>query len=243
MHIVKLDAIGSTNSYLKSLSTEKGAKDMTVVVTDTQTDGRGQRGAVWETEPGKNLTFSLLKYFSGLGVDEHAKLNCLVALAIFRVLQEWGIPNVRLKWPNDIMSGNQKICGILVENMLRGNEIASSIIGIGLNVNQANFRNLPKATSIYLALGKPLDLEWALRTLVMGLRANLETISQQSWLDVRKSYEEVLYKKDTVSIFSCKDNVPFNGIIKGITKNGELKVLLEDDTIQHYAVKQIRLHA
>lgn len=243
MHIVKLDAIGSTSNHLKSLCTKEHLPDGTVVVTNNQHSGRGQRGAAWISEPGKNLTFSLLKRFSGLGVDEHAKLNCLVALAMYAVLSKWKVPELKLKWPNDIMSGKDKICGILVENTVKGDEIVRSIIGVGLNVNQTNFKNLPRASSIKLATGTSLDLDLALVELVEQLQQYLESMDKHNWKNVQLRYEAVLYRKDMVSVFSCDNNPPFNGMIQGITKDGQLEVLLDNDKTLRFSSKEVKLHS
>ncbi|MBT8321842.1 MAG: biotin--[acetyl-CoA-carboxylase] ligase, partial [Eudoraea sp.] len=120
MHLIKLGATDSTNAYLKELLASKDAPDGTVVQAECQQKGRGQMGREWHSEPGKNLTFSLLKKFSNFPVTKQFLLNIISSLAVVEVLNTYDVPELKVKWPNDIMSGNQKICGILVENVVKG---------------------------------------------------------------------------------------------------------------------------
>ena len=139
MSIIKLSATDSTNSYLKELSLEQTLDDFTVVSTELQLKGRGQMGSKWVSDKGKNLTISILKKLENFDVQNQFNLNCIVSLAIYDVLLEIKAPNLYVKWPNDILSVDKKICGILIENILKGRFIQAAIIGIGLNVNQTNF--------------------------------------------------------------------------------------------------------
>ena len=148
MNINKLNAIDSTNSYLKQLSVGDGLDDFTVVVTEHQTQGRGQMGSVWESEHSKNLMFSVFKRFKDLKVDSHFYVSMAVSLAVCDALKLFHLKQLKIKWPNDILSEQKKICGILIENVIKQERIQSSIIGVGLNVNQVNFTNLPNAASL-----------------------------------------------------------------------------------------------
>ena len=150
MQIIKLDATHSTNLYLKKLSVEKQLEDFTIVVTENQFEGRGQRGAVWQSEKGKNLTFSIFKRIGDLAIRHQFAIGMCTALAVYNCLDEYGVPDLRVKWPNDIMSGQKKICGILIENTFASGIIKSAIIGIGLNANQTNFVGMEKASSLKL---------------------------------------------------------------------------------------------
>ena len=147
MQIIKLDATHSTNLYLKKLSVEKQLEDFTIVVTEDQFEGRGQRGAVWQSEKGKNLTFSIFKRIGDLAIGHQFAIGMCTALAVYNCLDEYGVPDLKVKWPNDILSGQKKICGILIENTFASGTIKSAIIGIGLNVNQTNFDGMEKASS------------------------------------------------------------------------------------------------
>ncbi len=165
----------STNSYLARLNSEKALFDGTVVVAWHQEQGRGQRGSSWESEPGKNLTLSIFLKPTFLKPEEQFMLSKAVALALIEFVASPLAPlssrrgdggEARIKWPNDIYIGNKKIAGILIENVLSGNSIAHSIVGIGININQVKFSaDLPNPTSLKLETGKEFDLKECLAQL------------------------------------------------------------------------------
>ena len=241
MQIIKLNATDSTNTYLKTLSFENTIADDTVVYAENQRQGKGQQGAVWVTEPGKNLTFSILKNFKTLQVANKVWVNCLVSLAIAEVLEGMAVPHIKVKWPNDIMSGNQKICGILIENVLQGQQLKKAIIGIGLNVNQTAFPNLPHASSLKLLLGETIPLMPLLLSLSKRISENLGDLDTYSWGQLQHSYEKKLYRKDVPSVFEDALGNRFMGMIRTINTNGDLQVDLEEGTRQSYALKEIKL--
>ena len=144
MNIIKLDAIDSTNAYLKELTLKSIPFDYTVVIAEEQIQGRGQRGTKWESEIGKNLTVSVFKKIEGLRVEQQFYISMCVSLALINSLKKFQIPQLRIKWPNDILSANKKICGILIENIIKNNELVGCIVGIGLNINQKKFQHLLK---------------------------------------------------------------------------------------------------
>ncbi len=148
MNIIKLDAIDSTNSYLKKIILNKDVSDSTIVTAKFQTKGKGQLGTNWQSEDSKNLIFSIYKKDLGIKVKDQFIISIIVSLALIKTLKKNNLPNLRIKWPNDIMSNNKKICGILIENIVKEKHVKHTIIGIGLNVNQTIFDNLPNASSI-----------------------------------------------------------------------------------------------
>jgi len=241
MQLIKLDATPSTNQYLKQLVLKNLVDDYTVVTTENQTHGRGQMGASWISETGKNLTFSMLIFFENLNASHHVYLNCAVSLALYDTLKDLSVPDLKVKWPNDIMSGNQKLCGILIENILQGNRINKSIIGIGLNVNQVNFGQLQNVSSLQLLLGIPMDLDKILISLINSLKNRLKILSTPKINSLKKQYEQVLFRKNKVSTFASKTETLFTGIIKGLSDDGKLIVYTEDGVLQEFALKEVRL--
>ena len=147
MNIIKLDAIDSTNNYLKKIILNEGINDYTVVTAKFQTQGKGQLGTEWESEHSKNLICSVYKKNINIKVQDQFVISALVSLALIKTLRKVNLSNMHIKWPNDIMSDNKKICGILIENIVKQNYIKDTVIGIGLNVNQTIFYNLPNASS------------------------------------------------------------------------------------------------
>ena len=173
MKIIKLDAIDSTNSYLKKLLNKESLDDLTVVVSKHQTQGRGRNGNVWSNKPSLNLAFSIYKRFSDFEIDKKFMLNVISSISVYETLRKYNLLDLTIKWPNDIMTANKKISGILIENNIRGNSIKNSVIGIGININQSEFKNLPNATSIFIETGKLNSIE----TIVQELQKDDETFT------------------------------------------------------------------
>ncbi len=240
MQIIKLDATDSTNAYLKNLMRSEILDDYTVVVTNQQLKGRGQRGASWQSELGKNLTFSVLKKGLSLSVKDYFKINCCVSLAVYDCLQQNAIQELCVKWPNDIMSGNSKICGILIENTISGDTIQDSIIGIGLNVNQILFPNLNKVSSLKLLKSQSFDLEVLLHQLVSQLKFTFNNYLKLPLDDLIKLYEQSLFQKDVLSNFRDDKELKFEGSIKGITQEGKLLVALKNGQERVFGLKEIK---
>lgn len=168
MKIEKFDTLPSTNQYCELLNLDE-TEEFTVIVARNQTAGIGQRGNHWEAETGKNLTFSIVMKPTWLPTADQYQLTKAVSLGI----TDWLIPlvaegerRVRIKWPNDIYVDDKKICGILITHRIAGGQIAASVVGIGLNVNQAEFPSwVPNPTSLKLLTGR----EWALDEVLEGL--------------------------------------------------------------------------
>lgn len=241
MQIIKLSATDSTNTFLKSLAQSETLDDFTVVVAEEQRRGRGQMGAIWQSEVGKNLTFSLLKRMEGMATENPFQLNICVSMAIVAALKELHLTDLTIKWPNDILSGNSKICGILIENLLMGNRIQASIIGIGINVNQIAFNNLENVSSLKLLLGQTLNLDELLHKMVSHLEKALLLLDKK-WNDkVWVEYENQLFRKDKPSTFKNERGELFMGFIRGVSRKGKLIIALEDEILSEFDLKEVRL--
>lgn len=242
MQLIKLDATASTNVYLKELSQEASLADFTIVIANEQLKGKGQMGSSWQSEKGKNLTFSVLKYHTGLDVQDQFYLNIVVSLAIFNALKAFEIPDLHIKWPNDILSGQHKICGILIENIFSGQKITASIIGIGLNVNQTQFAGLPNVSSLQLLKGKIFDLDEVLKHVAKILEQLFVDFKNGQGAFLKKHYLKVLFRKDKPSTFkTTRTNELFTGIIRNISQEGKLIVQLEDEILKNFDLKEIKL--
>jgi BirA family biotin operon repressor/biotin-[acetyl-CoA-carboxylase] ligase len=241
MRIIKLNATDSTNDYLKDLASKQNLANYTVISTQNQLKGRGQMGFNWYSEPGKNLTFSLLLFNILENVDAIYTLNIAVTLAILDVLKKENIPELKIKWPNDIMSANKKVGGILIENTIKKNNQIQSIIGIGLNVNQQNYVGLPQASSLCLSTGQFYDCDELLTKIVNQLKRNVLLIEENRGIVLWEKYHQLLYKKDVPSAFENKDGSKFMGIIKKVRSNGQLEVMMEDDSLHYYSIKELKM--
>jgi BirA family biotin operon repressor/biotin-[acetyl-CoA-carboxylase] ligase len=181
MNIIKLDAIDSTNDFLKEICRKQLVENYTIVTAKNQTKGRGQMGAVWQSEIGKNLTMSVLVKDVLNNPSQIFDLNIAVSLAIIEVLTIFNIPKLSVKWPNDIMSDTKKIGGILIENSFKTDTAIESIVGIGLNVNQTDFANLPNASSLSVVSNTEFDLDEIINKIHFHIKKNCGIIvSNQS---------------------------------------------------------------
>lgn len=241
MHIIKLNATDSTNDYLKQLATKKELKNFTVVITKTQSRGRGQMGSVWISEDYKNLTFSILVKSLNLKIEDRFYLSMATSLAIVDALKPFQIKRLGIKWPNDILAGNKKIGGILIENILKGPYIESSIIGIGLNVNQIAFTSLPHATSLKNLTGINYELDALLSGILKKIKVYLKQVQQRNFISLKRDYELELFRKNKPSTFEDESNYRFTAYIQGVTEAGKLSLMLEDNIIKTFDLKEIRL--
>ena len=244
MHIIKLDAIDSTNSFLKQMRSKKSmkdTKDYTVVTTNYQTKGRGQMGTVWNSEKSKNLMCSVFKDCSNVSIKNQFYISIVISLAIVKTLRSFSIPKLTVKWPNDILSENKKICGILIENVIKNNKLEASIIGIGLNVNQTKFKSLPNASSIKIITGTVFNTEEFLHLIIKNLKYYFSILEKGHLRVLKNEYEKLLFRKDKPSTFKNNKDVVFAGFIKGISNSGMLQVVLEDDVLKEFDLKEIQL--
>ncbi|MCA0932255.1 biotin--[acetyl-CoA-carboxylase] ligase [Lutimonas saemankumensis] len=240
MYLFKLDAIDSTNSYLKQLSKNEKLGKWTVVTAKFQTNGRGQKGAVWESEKGKNLICSILVKLEGVRAEDQFMLNCAVSSGIHNYLKRFNLPKLTVKWPNDIMSVSSKLGGILIENTLLGGEISQSIIGIGINVNQESFSNeLPNAVSLKQLTGSETDLEIFLQDLLNSIQNKFELVFENRYDELKSIYEADLYRKDKVHTFKNLKGELFSGLIRGVNHQGMLQIERENGAMDSYNFKEV----
>ncbi len=241
MKIIKLNAIDSTNTYLKQLAKETQLPNPTIVVAKRQFAGRGQMGNGWLSKEGQSLTFSVFQAFDKLQIERQFWVSMAVSLAILKALQSLNVPKLSIKWPNDILSANKKIGGILIENVLEGSNVKHAIIGIGLNVNDTDFTKLPQASSLKLQTGENFQLEEVLDTILKNVFKNLKNLSAADFSEMKRNYENNLFRKEKVSVFETPERLRFNGIITGVSDIGELLVETENDPLQKFQMKEVKL--
>lgn len=186
MNHIKFNTISSTNDFLKSYSKEKKLPNFFYVQTDSQTQGRGQRTNNWESACCENILISFLT-FPDFSAQKQYLLNHIVSIALVNVLRKFKIFNVKIKQPNDIMAENKKIAGILIENVIHNQIIKQSIIGIGLNVNQTMFINLPQAISMKNITG----FTYSLDEIVQVLRQELIDLFNKNESTIKELYEQI----------------------------------------------------
>ena len=222
-----LEEADSTNNVL--LGHIPDYDNLSVVAAVNQTAGRGQRGNRWISAPGDNLTFSLLLKPERLPAREVMAITCLATLAVRDTLRGEGVPAV-IKWPNDIYVGKRKICGMLVENGLAGPDIAWSVVGIGINLNQTQFPGeVLNPTSLKRLTGRSYALEPFLEKVCGELEKRLPELDSREGRDgLREAYERDLFQKDSPATYrDLATGEEFSGIIRGITPEGLLRVEAE----------------
>ena len=239
-NIIKLDAISSTNDWLKEKYDKNSCVDGDLIWVNEQTMGRGQKSNKWLSEAGKNLTFSFFKVLKSLKVNDQFIINCSVSTAIIDALKKIHVPNLSLKWPNDILSDDKKICGILIENYIKGDAIVGSIIGIGLNINQTVFTNIKSASSVLNQTGKEFDLEFVLNLLLNSFMESFKFCKSESKEYLIRKYEKLLFAKNRLSKFEVNDQT-FNATIIGIDLDGKLVLQNEKKEILLFSNSAIKM--
>lgn len=241
MNIVKVDATTSTNALAKVLNKDQ-KEEKFCVTSEFQTHGRGQLNNQWQSLRSENLMFTVVFNQINLKIENQFVLNALVCLAILRVLKKHGIPNLKFKWPNDILSDQFKICGILIENTLKQDFIKSTYIGIGLNVNQMDFENLPKAKSLKAIKNNHFDRNTLLNQLVEELDEIPEELTLHSTEQIIMIYKRYLYNYRIKTQFFLPKGSSFFGQIKDIANDGKLLVKSnsgEENFYSHKSITQI----
>jgi BirA family transcriptional regulator, biotin operon repressor / biotin---[acetyl-CoA-carboxylase] ligase len=236
------EELPSTNLYAAEFAAKNKPSEGTVISTYQQTQGKGQHDGIWESAANKNLTLSVLLQPNFLLPKHQFWLSQAVALAVRDFVADL-LPQkkVFIKWSNDIFVENRKIAGILIQNTLTNAVINSSIVGIGINVNQTDFGFVAdrRPTSLALETGEVFHLDhlrqalfWYLETRYLQLKANKVHLLQTNYMDV-------LYQYETPSLYELPNGERFTGIIKGIAPHGQLVVERAGELLQ-FSIKEIR---
>ena len=241
--IIWLQNVDSTNEEARRRFSE--CDNLSVLSAVSQTSGKGQRGNSWSSEPGANLTFSIiLKDVYRIKAYDQFVLSEITALSVIDFLSFHGIDS-SIKWPNDIYVDKKKICGILVENSLRGEFVSSSIIGIGLNINQRNFDvNLPNPTSMILEdnIGKLYDITTCLEKFMEIFSGNVTIFleNNDNRHELRRKYLSKMWRKDEVYRYiRTSDGGAFYGIIRDVSEVGHLILENNEGELMEFAFKEI----
>jgi len=237
-----LPSCQSTNDEAADLIVQDDPPEGTLVITDRQMAGRGQRGNVWLAEPGQNLTVSLLLRPGFLAPTEQFWLNIALSVGIADALTPLTDGLLRVKWPNDLYIDNQKIGGILLENTIQGQSLAWSIVGMGMNVNQTSF-DLPTATSLQnrFPLPEGYNLPGLLSTLCEHIEKRYLQLKAGHRATLKVTYLQRLFRYQESHLYrDVRENYSFMGTIVGIAEGGELLIEVEGQT-QKFGFKEIEV--
>jgi BirA family transcriptional regulator, biotin operon repressor / biotin---[acetyl-CoA-carboxylase] ligase len=224
--IIDLDTVDSTNNYAANMLKLSSPPAGTVITAQEQTNGRGQRGSSWTAFKGDNLLASIIVYPKFLAPDETFMLSRITALAIREAIEALTDKDVFIKWPNDIIVGGKKICGILIENNWSDFKIQSAIIGFGINVNQEKFM-IPKATSVKNVIGHFIPISEIQKT-TLAFFDNWYSRLESGQKDfIKAEYEKHLFKKNEMAEFIFEDR-KIKATIQGVNASGHL-ILLDSE--------------
>ena len=238
MNIITLEETASTNTALRAMP---DAPHATVVAARRQTAGRGQRGNTWESEPEKNLTFSILVRPLGIPPVRQMAISRAVSLAIVRWLDSY-LPEgeeASIKWPNDIYVGDRKICGILIEHVLSSGRIDRTVIGAGINVNQALFRSdAPNPVSLTQLTGRTYPLDAMLEEVTRDIVDLVEAEDCAAGTLTERDYMERLWRREGFHPYRDAAGC-FDAAIDSVAPDGTLTLRRLDGTVSAYAFKEV----
>ncbi|MDP4183883.1 MAG: biotin--[acetyl-CoA-carboxylase] ligase [Bacteroidota bacterium] len=237
--IIMLGSIDSTNNYANRQIAEHEVVEGTVFLAEYQTTGKGQQYNSWESERGKNLTFSLVLYPDFVEIMKQFMISKVVTLGISDFLIKNGIKEVAIKWPNDIYVGDKKIAGILIENTIQGPVLAASVIGIGLNVNQEIFISpAPNPVSMKMLTGLAYDLEESLDQLLKSIMNWYNVLQSNGQKVIDEAFESRMYRYGTWSGYHCETGY-FEGKILGVDEIGRLLIEDRDEKLRTFHFKEV----
>lgn len=246
MNRIHLKTIDSTSNYARVLLEQgKCADDFTLIDSEDQTAGRGQRGNSWETEEGKNIIFSLVCHPTWLRPAEQYVLSECIALSVVSALAEY-IPVekaklLKVKWPNDIYYGDDKISGTLIECDLMGRSVSNCIVGTGVNINQQRFvSNAPNPISLYNIIGVETPLEPVLNNIVDIFIKYYGRVKNGESSAIHSEYKEQLYRNDGGFYAYSDDNGNFSARIIDVESSGRLILETESGENRRYEFKEVK---
>jgi BirA family biotin operon repressor/biotin-[acetyl-CoA-carboxylase] ligase len=240
--IIRLKVVDSTNRFLMDWLTREKPGEGTLVIADFQTSGKGTDGSKWESEPGRNLTFSFVLYPSFLAIEAQFYLNKIISLGLIDLVREV-LPernDIRIKWPNDIYIGNNKAAGTLIQNGVKGNRFDFSVIGIGLNVNQVLFtREVANPVSLQTVAHHAFDLEELLEQTIIKIDQRYNLLKLGAKKEIDEDYLQFLYLKDQLSAYIYQGN-PIQAMITGVNRYGRLILEIPGEKIIECDLKEIK---
>lgn len=237
-NIIRLEETDSTNRWLVNYTPRKEEK-MTVVTADYQTSGKGQGINTWESEPGKNLLFSILIHPSMIPLHRQFLLSEAGAVALKSVLDRY-VSDVTLKWPNDVYWKDRKLSGTLIQNTISQHRVKDCIYGIGIDVNQTTFKSdAPNPVSLAQILGHQIDREKLLKEIVEAFEKSVQMIENGDYVDLAAMYHSSLYRQKGYYPYQDKDG-EFQGALVEVEDDGHLILHDREGRMRSYAFKEIK---
>lgn len=240
--LIKLESVDSTNVYAAQLLRTGQVNEGTVILAVDQTKGKGQGGNRWISEPGSNLLLSLILRPDFMLAERQFFLSMCVSNAIHGFLEPLS-PPAFIKWPNDILVKGRKIAGILIENTIIDRNLHTSVVGIGLNVNQQDFPDdLPDPISLRMATGREWNLSDTLDGLLAALTLHLNKLYEKNYTEIKTNYLNKLWGLNTWAWYADASGT-FEGRIVDVADSGELVVVNRKGIPKAYGFKEIQFPA
>ncbi|MFL2591395.1 MAG: biotin--[acetyl-CoA-carboxylase] ligase [Flavobacteriaceae bacterium] len=236
--IIKINAIDSSNNEIKRLYHNKLHLNGLVVWAKKQTDGRGQGSKKWLSHPNRNLTFSIFLNGENVSFSSHLCLNLITSLSVRKVLMNNGINDLFIKWPNDILSVNKKISGILIENLYKGKKLMGSIVGVGINVNQVIFPKNFNASSMKIITSNEFSLKKTLHDFLDIFNRNLLLYSNFDLL--KKDFNKSLFRKNEIIEYEINGNIK-KGEIIGLYDHDRFQILCSSGLKETPRIRDVKI--
>ncbi len=237
--LIKLKEVDSTNEYASNM---KNIEHGTVITAEKQTKGRGQRGNKWSSRSGENITASFYIEPDFLSVEEQFYLSMIIALSVRETIVHYidECENIKVKWANDIYYKDKKIAGILIENSLKGHSISSSIVGIGINVNQTIFdEKLPNPVSIKQIKGENISVENCISILCKKIEQKYNMLKEGKKKEIKNDYMKNLYRRKGIHSYIYKGH-SLKAEIFDVLESGHLILRTEDNNLHKFDFSQIK---
>jgi BirA family transcriptional regulator, biotin operon repressor / biotin---[acetyl-CoA-carboxylase] ligase len=236
--MIHLASVDSTNKYAAGILNKENAAEGTVILADVQTRGKGQGDNMWLSDNGLNLLCSIILKPDFLPAYKQFYLSMCVATGIYDCLTDLGI-RAQIKWPNDILIKGKKAAGILIENTVLSQNLNTSVIGIGLNVNQVSFpAGIPNPTSLLSETGKSYVISQLLEKLLSFLEIRFNQLYAEDFISIKSRYLNCLWLLNTRTTFSDQRSV-FEGRIVDVAESGELVILTAEGETRMYGFKEV----
>lgn len=236
--IIRLKSVNSTNNYANARIVGGECPEGTVFLAYQQTSGRGQVNNFWESEPGKNLTFSIVFYPEFLEIRHQFMISKVITLGIYSALSKY-VSNLRVKWPNDIYAGDLKLGGILIENSIMYNLLKSSVVGIGININQTDFvSGAPNPVSLKMLNGLEYDTDQVLNEILSGINGYYSALKEGLSEKIDSEFVSVMYGLHELRDFRTETEI-FSGEIIGVNEIGQLQIKKQDGKVLQFHFKEV----
>jgi len=237
-NIVVIQETDSTNNYANRQIMTGTIPECTVFLAYNQKNGKGQINNTWESEPGKNLTFSLVLNPVSLEISDQFMISKVVTLGISTVLKTM-VKDLKIKWPNDIYAGNKKLGGILIENSVISGRITCSVVGIGLNINQKVFKSkAPNPVSLKQITGQDYDLLPLLDKIISAIKVYYEKLREGKFKEINRLFLDEMFRFNRKCLYKSSEG-EFYGKITGVNEIGQLMIETENRTIRQFHFKEV----